>query len=488
MAKNCFIYETLNGVDKLKKERGADGLMRLSGTFGVCGVVNNNRRTYMKENYAKMVRTLQERIQNEGCPGELEHPNSMNITLENVSHKIESISIDENGVVSGTIALLNTPKGKIAQAIVEGGLPLFISSRAQGTVDKNGMVTLEELKTYDLVGTPGFSQARLHLNENQIVESLNENCFLVEEKSNDEPIKENTENNTEIEMTNEEFESRVQALNDKIEKLEEALKSRPTLEQVANGVERWVNEEYTSRIDEWVNDTVIPTIKKDLINNISEGTEKWISNEIAPKIEKWIAEEYSPKVEQWISEEYSDAVEKWINEEYSGAIEKWTVEQFATELQNWIIEELSPEMENWFTAKINESIDNAGSKKIDESDSLAEIDAILEAIKEGDKKPKYSRKEILNENLEANDEPKYIQLMPESKRAEWNMASDDIKESIKRRAKLYNLVNEEAIANFWNKVDIAAVKPVSTVLESMTDVQDEWERNMRMNIRRFRNN
>lgn len=399
----------------------------------------------------------------------------MNITLENVSHKIEDITIDENGVVSGTIALLNTPKGKIAQAIVEGGLPLFISSRAQGTVDKNGIVTLEAIKTYDLVGTPGFSQARLHLNENQIVESLDENCFLVEEKSDDEPIKENNEN---TEMTNEEFESRVQALNEKIEKLEEALNSRPTLEQIATGVERWVNEEYTSRIDEWVSDTVIPTIKEELINNISEGTEKWIANEIAPKFEQWITEEYSPMVE------------KWINEEYSGAIEKWTVEQFAPELQNWIIEELSPEMENWFTAKINESVESVKSTQtVDENaqkeNTLAEIDAILEAIKEGDKKPKYSRKEILKENLEANDEPKYIQLMPESKRAEWNMATDDVKESIMRRAKLYNLVNEEAIANFWEKVNISEVKPVESVLESLTDVQDEWERKMRMNIRRF---
>ena len=424
-----------------------------------------------------MVNMLQERIKNEGCPGELEHPNSMNITLENVSHKIESISIDENGVVSGTIALLNTPKGKIAQAIVEGGLPLFISSRAQGTVDKNGIVTLEDLKTYDLVGTPGFSQARLHLNENQIVESLNENCFLVEEKNDVEETNQNNENNTE--MTNEEFESKIGALTEKIEKLEEALNSRPTLEQVATGVENWVNEEYTSRIDEWVSDTVIPTIKKELIESISTGTEKWMSEEIAPKIEKWM------------SEEYADMVEKWVNEEYSGAIEKWTIEQFAPELQNWIIEELSPEMENWFTAKINESVESVKSTQtVDEgaqkANALAEIDAILEAIKQGDEKPKYSRKQILKESQEGNDEPKYIQLMPADKRAQWDMASDDVKESIQRRAKLYNLVNEEAIQNFWNKVDIAAVKPVETVLESLTDVQDSWERNIRSQIRGFR--
>ena len=170
-----MVFETLGKVSDLQISEGNNNNeVRLHGVFGVCGVKNQNNRIYDRENYKAMVESLQQVIATEGCPGELEHPNSMNINLENVSHKIESIEIDENGTVTGTILLLNTPKGQIAKAIVEGGLPLFISSRGAGTITNEGRVTLSNIKTYDLVGTPGFAQAKLSLKENQTLECLNE--------------------------------------------------------------------------------------------------------------------------------------------------------------------------------------------------------------------------------------------------------------------------------------------------------------------------
>jgi len=182
--KKCLVFETMANIQNMEivQESANSNEVRLTGVFGVAGVRNNNNRVYSKENYGMMVESLQKVIANEGCLGELEHPNSMNIDLNNVSHKIESVEMNEDGTVTGTILLLDTDKGKNAKAIVKAGVPLYISSRAAGSIDESGNVTLTTLKTYDLVGTPGFSQAKLNLSENQTFESLNENlCVIFED-------------------------------------------------------------------------------------------------------------------------------------------------------------------------------------------------------------------------------------------------------------------------------------------------------------------
>ena len=149
-------------------------------------------------------------MKSEAVLGELEHPNTMNITLENVSHKIEEITMNEDGTVTGTIRLLDTPKGKIAKAIIEGGCPLYISSRGAGSIDESGHVTLTMIKTYDLVGTPGFSQAKLTLKQDQKFEALNESLenpawMIVESEEPDEKDKNGNGDNANDKITMEDI-------------------------------------------------------------------------------------------------------------------------------------------------------------------------------------------------------------------------------------------------------------------------------------------
>ncbi len=477
MTKNCFIYETLESVKTLKISK-EDGLMTLSGVFGVCGVRNNNRRVYEAKNYGKMVTEMKSRIKTEGgIPGELEHPSTMNVTLENISHKITDINIDENGVVTGTIALLDTPKGKIAQAIVEGGLPLFISSRATGNVDKSGSVMLERIATYDLVGTPGFSQAKLHLNENQIAESINESLYYIYENNNENNI--DDMDLKEILEKLETLEDRVSDLEYENETLREQLEESGTavrmdegqIQKLANGIQKWIVEEYSSTLEKWIMEEYSPEAGK-----MNESQ----TEEITKRIQKWIAEEYSP------------ALEKWIMEEYSPEVENWAKTELAEGIQKWIVEEYSPEVETWLTESYSEKINDQISESIKESkqtdlDSVGEVLNILESF-DGPKKPTYSGSSLIVESLANINEPAYIKEMPADVRVKYNMASQEVKESIARRAKLYNFTTEGAIERFWSRVDFDNIKPSKNVYEGLNQIMDERERAIRGAIRKFKFN
>ena len=416
--KQCMLFETLGKVSDLtvQESKNPSEGVRLSGVFGVCGVKNQNNRIYDKANYAAMVESLQKVIATEGCPGELEHPNNFNINLENVSHKIESIEMNEDGTITGTILLLNTPKGKIAQAIVEGGLPLYISSRGAGTITNEGRVNLTSLKTYDLVGTPGFSQAKLTLKENQTVESLNESLddgnimwAIVEgedssddlldlgsddkksddkksddkksddkkkedkeeekeekkseEKSDDsekeEKKKKDNKDNKDSKVTMEELKKSIDALADKVTTLEAQLHvAQESAQPNYNAIEMWIKEEFA------------PSFK----NEVSESVKKYVNEEFANKVQNWICEEFANEINEWVendvaaeineniksyvNEEFAEHLQGWIVEEFGSQVDKWVTEEFAGTVENWIAEEYSSVVEDWINEEYAPILEN----------------------------------------------------------------------------------------------------------------------------------
>lgn len=486
--KQSYIYETLNDAKSMTIER-KDGLMTLSGTFGVCGVRNNNSRVYETSNYKKMVEEMQGRIKADGgIPGELEHPQYMNITLENISHKITDINIDENGVVSGTITLLNTPKGKIAQSIVEGGLPLFISSRAMGNVDpKTGAVTLEKISTYDLVGTPGFSQARLHLNESQMVEFENKmltegkaevgndvytqisdsNIFYVTEKEQEtkienKPEENNMEMNEILEKLNN-LETKINDLEKENKTLKEELEKAPKfdLETLTEGIQNWCVNEFAPQIQGWITEEFAPEHNEEMVDEAMDAFKQYLLNEAAPKIQTWVVEEFGGEIERWATTEFAQGIQSWIVEEYAPASQAWLNEHYAP--------------------KVEEQIANAVSES--KKNSLSSIDETLQLL-EGLEVNKPIHKSVKSVN---EDAPKFIQEMPESVRPLYESASDEMKESINRRAKLYNFSNEGSIQRFWESIDFEAVPQVKNIYEGLDQISDERERAIRASFRSWRN-
>ena len=396
--KRCLVYETLGSVSNLQvSEAKGDGLMRLQGVFGVCGIKNQNNRVYDKDNYAQMVESLQKKIKESGCPGELEHPNSMNINLENVSHKIEDIQMNEDGTITGSIVLLNTPKGQIAKAIVEGGLPLFISSRGAGTITNEGRVTLSTIQTYDLVGTPGFSQAKLTLKTNQTLECLNEGLedsnetwVIVEgddsdkqddndpkndpknddkpkdepnenDKPKEDPKKDDNKNNDNKDIDMKELKEAIDKLTEKVTSLEAELHvAQESLNEVKSikptnyeGIQKWITEEFApdfqNKINEGLNTVIAEKMNGNLSEEIQEAVKTWVNDEFTSQMKSWVTEEFAPLVQDWVVEEFAPEVQNWVVEEFAPEVQNWVTEEFAPEVQNWIVEEYSPELQNWVT-------------------------------------------------------------------------------------------------------------------------------------------
>ena len=403
-----MLFETLGKVSDLtvQESKNPSEGVRLSGIFGVCGVKNQNNRIYDKANYAAMVKSLQKVIATDGCPGELEHPNSFNINLENVSHKIESIEMNEDGTITGTILLLNTPKGKIAQAIVEGGLPLYISSRGAGTITNEGRVNLTAIKTYDLVGTPGFSQAKLTLKENQTVESLNESLddgnimwAIVEgddssddlldlgsddKKSDDKKSDDNKSDDKKEDTSKEKEEKKSEEKPDDSEKEEKKKKdnkdtnSKVTMNDLKKSIDALADKVTTleaqlhvaqesaqpnyNAIEMWIKEEFAPSFKK----SVTESVMKYVNEEFAQNVQNWICEEFANEINEWVendvstelNENISENVKNYVNEEFAEHLQGWIVEEFGGEVNNWITEEFAGTLENWIAEEYSNTVED----------------------------------------------------------------------------------------------------------------------------------
>ena len=160
---NLLIVESSAGTTTkdftVSKDKGG---YVLEGIFGEIGIKNKNNRIYDEAEYLPQIESLQDKIKESKLLGELDHPKQFEISLERVSHVIEKLEYDKaTKQVRGRIRILNTSKGKEAQALIDGGIPLHISSRAAGSVSEDGHVKIKKLFTYDLVADPGFANAEL---------------------------------------------------------------------------------------------------------------------------------------------------------------------------------------------------------------------------------------------------------------------------------------------------------------------------------------
>ena len=172
LLEDTFIIENLQVIN----EGAGSGPMKIRGCFQRADEANNNKRIYSKTLLDREITKLAESISERRLMGELDHPQHDSVKLSNVSHLITGLKMKGTEVI-GEAEILDTPSGKVAKALIEGGVKVGISSRGMGTVseDLDGTRHVNEdfrLITWDLVADPSTRGAYPDLTESTQIQEI----------------------------------------------------------------------------------------------------------------------------------------------------------------------------------------------------------------------------------------------------------------------------------------------------------------------------
>ena len=152
----------------VESNKDTDKSLWLSGVFMQGDLKNRNGRTYPMSEITKAVTEANDRIQeSNGIFGELDHPQSLTINLDRISHVITEMKMVGANAVGKAKIIADTPMGGIAKALIESGAKVGVSSRGAGQVNES-IVTDFAFVTVDLVAQPSAPGAV----PNSIYESL----------------------------------------------------------------------------------------------------------------------------------------------------------------------------------------------------------------------------------------------------------------------------------------------------------------------------
>jgi hypothetical protein len=129
------VVETTNFIVEEKLGKGKQHF--IEGVFLQSELKNRNGRIYPEQTMDKEVgRYIKEYIEKNRAYGELGHPDTPSINLDRVSHLIVGLRKDGTNYI-GKAKILDTPMGKIAKGLLDGGAQLGVSSRAMGSLKQN---------------------------------------------------------------------------------------------------------------------------------------------------------------------------------------------------------------------------------------------------------------------------------------------------------------------------------------------------------------
>ena len=173
---------------EVSREQINESISQNGGRLVVNGVLqraeskNQNGRVYPRETLMREAKKYAEtNIHERRALGELDHPDSSVVNLNNASHNILEMHWKGDDLL-GTVEVLGTPAGNILKELFKSGIKLGISSRGLGSVkeihEEGGDDTVEvqpdfELIAFDFVSNPSTHGAFLSpTNEGKLHEGV----------------------------------------------------------------------------------------------------------------------------------------------------------------------------------------------------------------------------------------------------------------------------------------------------------------------------
>ena len=148
-----------------------DGKLIVRGVLQRAEAKNQNGRVYPRDIlHREAKKYAKEFIKERRAMGELDHPESSVVNLQNVSHNVREMHWEGDNLL-GTVEVLGTPSGNILKELFKSGIKLGISSRGMGSVEtvneEDGDQITQvhpdfELIAFDLVSNPSTHGAFMH--------------------------------------------------------------------------------------------------------------------------------------------------------------------------------------------------------------------------------------------------------------------------------------------------------------------------------------
>ena len=160
---DCMNFEVSpEQINESMKEN--NGKLVVSGVLQRADAKNQNGRIYPRDVLVREAKKYTDvQIKERRALGELDHPDSSVVNLNNVSHNVRSMGWKGDDLI-GTGEVLSTPAGNILKELFKNNIKLGISSRGLGSVEpvnedgfSNDTVAVQddfELIAFDFVSNP----------------------------------------------------------------------------------------------------------------------------------------------------------------------------------------------------------------------------------------------------------------------------------------------------------------------------------------------